>query len=117
MKHNFNSKIFGVALIPFYMYVLISIFVFVSSGYQWDVFNPLSVALLSFGMIAGAVCFSFKSRMLHMLALCIFIFLGGIGVYVGLLVQPINYMELLSSALLIAFAFGMYEFSKAREIG
>lgn len=116
MKHNFNSKIFGVALIPFYAYSLISIFVFVSSGYQWDVFQPITVAFLSFGMISGAFCFSFKSHLLHILALLIFIFLGGIGVYVGLIVDAINYMELLSSALLIAFAFAMYEFSKARDI-
>lgn len=115
MKHNFNSKIFSVALIPFYAYILISVFVFVSSGYQWEVFNPLSVALLSFGMIAGAFCFSFKSHVLHVFALCIFILLGGIGVYVGLIIEPINYMELLTSALLVAFAFAMFEFNKGRE--
>lgn len=115
MKHNFNSKIFGVALIPFYVYVLISGYVFVSSGYRLDVFQPFSVLFLSFGLIAGAICFSFKSHVLHLLALWISIILGGIGVYVGLIIEPINYMELLTSALLIAFAFAMYEFCKASE--
>lgn len=106
---NFNSKIFGVALVPFYAYVLISGFVLVNSHFQFDVFNPVAVVSLTFGLVLSAACYAYKSNVLHIFALCIGLALGGYGVYVGLVLDPYNWMELIASACLIAYNFAMFD--------
>lgn len=114
MFQKFNSKIFGVALIPFYLYAIISIFVFVSSGYDLDIFQPLSVIVISLGTIASAVCVSFPNKKLHILGTLIMLMVGGIGIYLGLTIKPINFIELFLAACIIAFAFAMYELVSKR---
>lgn len=109
MKKAFNTKIFGFALLPFDAYVLISVYVFVHAGYRLDVFYLPSVILLSCGLILAAVFYAFRYRLLHRLALCVMLILGGIGIYVGLSLDPVNWMELIASAFLIAFGIAFYE--------
>lgn len=109
MKTSFNSKIFGVALVPLYGYILISLYVLVSSGFQFDVFEPGSVVMLSAGMLVAAILYSYRGKLFHLLGLLIMLVLGGIGIYVGLIVDPMNWMELIASAFLIAFGFAFYE--------
>lgn len=109
MKKAFNTKIFGVALLPFDAYVLISVYVFVHAGFRLDVFHFPSVVLLSCGLMLAAVLYAFRYRLLHRLALCIMVILGGIGIYVGLILDPVNWMELISSAFIIAFGIAFYE--------
>lgn len=109
MRSSFNSKIFGVALIPLYGYLLISLYVLVNSGFRFDVFNPISVVVLIAGMLASAFCYSYRGKMIHVLGLLIMLALGGFGIYVGLIVEPMNWMELIASAFLIAFGLAFYE--------
>ena len=112
---NFNSKIFGVALVPFYVYVLISGFVLVKSHFQWDVFHPFEVLFLSVGMILSAACYAYKSNVLHGLGLCIGFALGGYGIYGGVVLHAVNWMQLVASACLIAYYFAMLDMVKKGE--
>lgn len=110
MWKSFNSKIFALALSPLYAYVLISVFVFIKSGYQFAVFNILSMLLIGIGTTVAALCFSFSKRTLHMIAFLILLLLGGIGIYIGFASSPLNWSELIASAAMIAFAFAMKDF-------
>ena len=109
MKSTFNSKIFGVALIPLYGYILISLYVLVSSGFRFDVFEPISVIALIAGMLLSAICYSFRGKLFHLLGLFILFMIGGFGIYAGLIVTPMNWMELIASAFVIAFGVAFYE--------
>lgn len=110
MWKSFNSKIFAVAMIPFSFYVIISCFVFVNAGYRFDVFDPISILLISGSLVLSALCFSLKKRQFHYLGLFLMIALGGLGVYLGFTGGIINWIELICSACMIAFAFAMFEF-------
>lgn len=102
-------------MIPFYMYAMISVYVFISAGYRFDVFNFVSVTVLTVGLITAATFFSFRSKILHLLALLILLALGGIGIYIGLILDPINWIELIASAFIIAFALAFYEMVEHRR--
>lgn len=113
MKRSFNSKIFAVALTPFYLYVLIFAYVFVHSEYNTDVFQYYHLLQL-LGLIVSAFFFSYRSRLIQWLGLLIFIALGALGIYSGLLVEPVSWSQLIVSAMLIAFGFSLFEVTKYR---
>ena len=115
MWKNFNSKIFAVAIIPFAFYVVISIYIFIQSEFQWSVFQPAAVFTLSIGTFVSALCYSMKDRRLHYLATLIMCILGAIGIYIGITSRPILWMELLTSSCLIAFGFAMLGFLNQRN--
>lgn len=110
MWKTFNSRIFTVAVIPFVLYVFISIFVFVSSGFELSIFEPLTVISLSLGTVIAALFFSFKHRILHYLAMLVLLILGGFGVYNGMSASSTNWIEVIFSACIIAFSIAMFEF-------
>lgn len=113
MKHSFSSRVFAVALTPFYLYVLIFAYVFVHSEYNTDFFQFHHILQL-LGLIISAFFFSYRSRLIQLLGLLIFIALGALGIYSGLLVEPVSWSQLIVSAMLIAFGFSLFEVTKYR---
>lgn len=110
---NLNTKILGVALIPVYCYVLLSVFAFVRSGFEWSVFDPWIALSLVLAMSLSALCFSLQKHFLHIIGLLILLCIGALVIYAGFQ-GGIHTLELIMAALLIAFACSMYEFVHKR---
>lgn len=106
---KFNSRIFGVALIPFYGYLLMCAYVVFRSHFEWEMMEVMNIALVMIALIAAGAFASLKDKKFHILALFLYLLVGGFGIRSGLLIEPMNWLELVSSAFVIAFGLAFYE--------
>ena len=106
---KFNSRIFAVALIPFYGYALMCAYILVHSHFQWDIEDTSTIFLISSTLIAAAFFASLINKKYHILSLLLYLGLGGLGVQGGLTSEPMNWPQLIASAFVVAFGIAFYE--------
>lgn len=106
---KFNSKIFMAALIPFYGYVLMSAYALLRSHFTWRSDEVISTLVICIVLFVAGACAARKEKRYHLLSLLIFLTVGVLGIRAGLLVEPMNWPELVASAFVIAFALAFYE--------
>lgn len=102
-------------MIPFYGYFFTSIYMFVHADFRFDVLDVRSLLCLSAGLILAAFLYSVKSHITHIIALGMMLLLGCYGLYIAVLIDPINWMELLASTLIILFNCIFYKLVKQRH--
>lgn len=106
---KFNSRIFTVALIPFYGYLLMCAYVVLRSHFEWEMKEVINIVLVMIALISAGVFASLRDKKFHLLSLFLYLLVGGFGIRSGLLIEPINWLELVSSAFVIAFGLAFYE--------
>lgn len=107
---KFNSKIFSVALIPLYCYVLLCVYAVLQVHYEWNISDTLSACAVIIGLLFGAVFMSLRKRFQHRLALLCYTLVGIAGIYHGLIAgEMMNWVQIIASAFVVAFGFSFYE--------
>lgn len=106
---KFNSRIFTTGLIPLYGYIVLQIYALVQSHFQYTIEEPLTPLAICIGLIAAAAASALPMKKYHLLGVCLYLCIGGIGVYFGLLTDVQNWTLLIASAFVIAFGLAFYE--------
>lgn len=107
---KFNTKIFSVALIPLYCYVLLCAYVLLQLHYEWTFHDTLTACLIIACLALAAVLISMRRRMQHRLALLLYALVGIAGIYSGLIAdEVVNWMQIIASAFVFAFGVSFYE--------
>ncbi len=108
---KFNSRIFTIALIPFYGYLILNAYTMIQSYFQYAI-DPLKTLTICMLLIAAAGVSSLSMKRYHLIGSFLYLFTGGIGVYFGLLPESQNWMMLIASAFVIAFGVTLYEMAE-----
>lgn len=102
-------------MIPFYGYFFITIYMFVRADFRFEVLDVRSLICLSAGLILSALLYSVNFHITHIIALGMMLLLGCYGLYIAVLIDPINWVELLASTLIILFNCIFYKMVKQRH--
>jgi len=106
---KFNTRIFSVALLPLYAYLLLFVYVLFRSRFHYEE-NTLITFGISLWLLAAAALISLRERKYHRLALLLYIGIGLLGIYSGLIADDtINIAQVIASAFVIAFGAAFYE--------
>ena len=107
---KFNTKIFSVALIPLYCYILLCAYVILQAHYEWTLSDTLSACAISVCLMLAAVLISLRKRFQHRLALLCYLIIGAAGIYNGMIAGEImNWAQVVASAFVVAFGVSFYE--------
>jgi len=106
---KFNTKILTVAWIPFYGYLTMCAYVLVQSHFNMDVIQPIRILSELMLLLVAGILAAIKGKSFHFISLIFYMLVGIMGIYSGLLITPMNWMELVASAFVIAFGFAFYE--------
>lgn len=107
---KFNSKIFSVALIPLYCYVLLCAYVLLQAHYDWTINDTLIAGSVCICLSLAAVLISLRKKFQHRLALLFYVIVGIAGIYNGLITSEVmNWLQIIASAFVVAFGVSFYE--------
>lgn len=107
---KFNTKIFSVAMIPLYCYILLCAYVLLQLHYDWSFNDTLSAIAICVSLFLAAVLISLRKRMSHRIALLLYVLVGITGIYNGLIASEImNWAQIIASAFVVAFGVSFYE--------
>lgn len=107
---KFNSKIFSVALIPLYCYVLLCAYAITQAHYEWSISDTLIACAVSAALFVAGVLISLRSRIQHRIALLLYMAVGCVGIYNGLIADEfMNWAQIIASAFVFAFGVSFYE--------
>lgn len=106
---KFNTRIFTTALIPLYGYIVLHVYAIIQSRFQYVIEKPLEPLAICLVLIAAAAASAFPMKKHHLIGSVLYLFIGAVGIYFGLLTEPLNWMMLVASAFVIAFGLAFYE--------
>lgn len=106
---RFNTRIFTVALIPLYGYIILQVYAILQSHFQYAIDEPVAVLMVCVGLIAAAAFSALPVKKFHLLGAFCYVLIGGIGIYFGLIRESLNWPMLIASAFVIAFGVAFYE--------
>lgn len=107
---RFNTKIFSIACIPLYCYLLLCAYLLIQAHYDWTLSDTLSALGISICLLLAAVLISLRKRMQHRLALLLYLMIGIAGIYSGLIAsEMMNWTQIFASAFVVAFGISFYE--------
>ncbi|MCI8850426.1 MAG: hypothetical protein HFE82_02600 [Erysipelotrichaceae bacterium] len=107
---KFNSKIFSVALIPLYCYALLCAYAVTQAHYEWSLSDTLAACGISAALLAAGVLISLRKRIQHRIGLLLYMAVGCIGIYNGLIADEVmNWAQIIASAFVFAFGISFYE--------
>ncbi len=106
---KFNTRIFTTALIPLYGYLILHIYAIIQSQFQYTIDKPWETLAVSVGLIMAAGASALPMKKYHLMGMFLYLVIGAIGIYYGLLMDTQNWMMLVASAFVIAFGMAFYE--------